>query len=232
MTESSGKTKMSLQWKRALFYLGLNVLVSACTAWGVLTLWGRTHLPPPPPTPRVAEADVQPLNPATPTPPAFVYTIREGDSLGAIAEQFGVSVEALQTLNHLEPDTPLAVGQALLIPGKPPTPTPITLSQGDLSINEVLGAGVLEDERVIIAYRGKGNLSLEGWQLDDGGSRVYTFPALSLGPDGAVQVWTKGGPTDTVVDLYWGLKTAVWQPGKTVYLRNPQGKVVAQYEIP
>jgi len=222
---------MNLQWKRALFYLGLNVLVSACTAWGVLTLWGRTHLPPPPPAPQMAAPEVQPLNPATATPPAFVYTVREGDTLGAIAAHFGVSVEALQTLNHLEPDTPLAVGQALLIPGKPPTPTPVTLSQGDLTIGGVLGAGLLEDERVIITYHGQGSLSLEGWQLDDGGAHVYTFPALSLEPEGAVQVWTKGG-LDTVVDLYWGLDTAVWQPGKTVYLRNPQGQIIAQYPIP
>ena len=222
---------MNLHWKRALFYLGLNVLVSACTAWGVLTLWGRTHLPPPPPTPLVAANDVVPLDAPTPTMPAFVYTVREGDNLGAIAAHFGVSVEALQALNHLEPDAPLAVGQALLIPGKPPTPTAVALSQGDLSIGGVLGAGLLEDEHVIIVYHGKGSLSLEGWQLDDGGKHVYTFPALSLEPDGAVQVWTKGG-LDTVVDLYWGLDTAVWQPGKTVYLRNPQGQIIAQYPIP
>jgi len=222
---------MSLQWKRALFYLGLNVLVSACTAWGVLTLWGRTHLPPPPPTPQMAAVDVQPRD-TTPTPPTFVYTVREGDSLDALAERFGVPVATLQALNNLEADASLTVGQALRIPGSPPTPTPVTLSQGDLSISEVLGAGVLEDERVIITYHGQGSLSLKGWQLDDGGSHVYVFPALSLEPDGAVQVWTKSGPTDTVVELYWGQETAVWQPGKTVYLRNPQGKVVAQYEIP
>ncbi len=226
------KATMNAQWKRALFYLGLNVLVSACTAWGVLTLWGRTHLPPPPPTPLMAAADVTPLNPATPTPVTFVYTVREGDSLDAIAEQFGVSVQALQTLNQLEADAPLAVGQALLIPGNPPTPTPVALSQGDLAIGGVLGAGLLEDERVIVTYHGQGSLSLKGWQLDDGNGHVYTFPALNLEPGGAVQVWTKGGFTDTVVDLYWGLDAAVWQPGMTVYLRNPQGQTVAEYTIP
>ncbi|NPA92595.1 MAG: LysM peptidoglycan-binding domain-containing protein [Chloroflexi bacterium] len=217
---------------RALFYLGLNVLVSACTAWLVLTLWGRSHLPPPPPTPEVAVATVQPLATASPTPPRFAYTVRSGDTLGSIAQKFGVSIEALCELNHLKPDTTLAVGQALLIPGVAPTPTPVALSQGDLTIDGVLGAGVLEDERVLISYHGQGSLNLQGWKLDDGEGHVYTFPVLSLEQNGAVQVWTKGGLPDTVVDLYWGLDKAVWRSGKIVSLRNPQGQVVAQYVVP
>ncbi len=222
---------MTTNWKRALFYLGLNVIVSACTAWAVLTLWGRSHLPPPPPTPAVAVASAQPLTAATATPQVFVYTVRQGDTLGDIVQHFGVPVAEIQALNHLEADTPLAVGQALLIPGKPATPTTVALNQGDLAIGGVLGAGVLEDERVLITYHGQGSLNLEGWQLESPNGKTYVFPALSLEPGGAVQIWTKSG-TDTVVDLYWGLNAAVWQPGITVSLRNPQGEVVAQYQIP
>ena len=221
---------MKSQWQRALFYLGLNVIVSACTAWAVLTLWGRAHLPPPPPTPAVAEAEARPIA-ATATPQVFVYTVREGDTLGEIAKQFGVSPAELQTLNNLQPNAPLAVGQALLIPGKPATPTAVALAHGDLAIGGVLGAGVLEDERVLITYHGQGSLNLQGWQLESPNGQTFVFPALSLEPGGAVQIWTKSG-TDTVVDLYWGLNAAVWQPGLTVSLRNPQGEIVAQYQIP
>jgi len=217
---------------RALFYLGLNVLISACTAWLVLTLWGRSHLPPPPPTPKVAVVTVNPLTTPTPTPPRFAYTVREGDTLAAIAQRFGVSVDDLCALNHITADTPLAVGQSLLIPGEAPTPTPVVLAQGAITIDGVLGAGVLEDERVLITYHGKGSLNLQGWQLDDGEGHVYTFPVLSLEQNGAVQVWTKGGLPDTVVDLYWGLDQAVWRSGKVVSLRDPQGQVVAQYAVP
>ncbi|HFC09334.1 MAG TPA: LysM peptidoglycan-binding domain-containing protein [Chloroflexi bacterium] len=223
---------MNLNWKRALFYLALNVVVSACTAWGVLTLWGRSHLPPPPPTPAVAAATVHPLAAATPTLPRFVYTVRAGDTLGSIAARFGTDVETLLALNNMTADTPLAVGQALLIPGRAPTPTPVALSPGDLVISGVLGAGILDDERVILAYHGKHSLNLQGWQLDDGRGHTYIFPAVQLEQGGALQVWTKGGFQNTPVDLYWGLNKAIWTSGATVSLRTPQGKVAATYQVP
>ncbi len=223
---------MNLNWKRALFYLGLNVAVSACTAWGVLTLWGRSHLPPPPPTPAVAAATVHPLATATPTPPRFVYTVHAGDTLSGIAARFGVDAETLATLNDLTPNAPLAVGQALLVPGKPPTPTPVALQPGDLTIEGVLGAGILDDERVILTYHGKHSLNLLGWQLADGHGHTYTFPAVQLEQGGALQVWSKGGFQNTPVDLYWGLSKAIWASGATVSLRTPQGKVVATYQVP
>ncbi len=222
---------MKLEWKRAVVYLTLNALVSACVAWAVLTWWGKRYLPPPPPTLAVAQPAVTPL-PPTPTPPRFVYTVRPGDTLSAIAARYGVSVAQICALNGIQPDTSLAVGQGLLIPGQAPTPTPMTVHQGDIEITEVLGAGILEDERVLITYHGEGRLNLQGWRLDDGRGQVYTFPALWLEHGGAVQVWTKGGMNDTVVDLYWGRDHAVWPPGATVTLRDPQGKVMAQYTVP
>ncbi len=215
----------SKNFARALFYLGLNAIVSACVAWGVLTLWWRSHVPPAPPTPVVA---VIPLTP-TPTPPVFVYTVHSGDTLSAIAQRFRVPETEIEQLNGLKEGQKLAVGQALLIPG---TPTPQKIPGGALEISGVLGAGILEDEHVLIVYHGAEDIDLEGWQIDDGEGHRFVFPALRLSRNGAVQVWTKGGLPNTVVDLYWGLKKAIWQSGKTVRLRSPDGKVVATYKVP
>jgi len=221
-----------LPWKRTLFYLALNVAVSACTAWGVLTLWGQSHLPPPPPTPAVATIpSVETLNPPTATPVVFTYTVRPGDTLSSIAQRFDVGMDVLLALNRMPADTPLAIGQALLIPGKVPTPTPLALHPGDLTIDGVLGAGTLEDERVILTYHGNGSLNLQNWQLDDSHGHRYTFPALSLEHDGAIQVWSKRGQ-DTVVDLFWGLSKAVWAPGATITLRDPNDQVVVTFSVP
>lgn len=51
---------------------------------------------------------------ATPTP--TIYVVEEGDTLGAIAIQFGVSVETLQVANDIDAPAALRVGQELIIP--------------------------------------------------------------------------------------------------------------------
>jgi LysM repeat protein len=51
---------------------------------------------------------------ATPTP--TVYVVQQGDTLGAIAIRFGVSVEAIQAANGIDDPTKLRVGQELIIP--------------------------------------------------------------------------------------------------------------------
>jgi len=53
----------------------------------------------------------------TPQPRAtFPYTIRSGDSLGSIAEEFGVDVAQLARLNRISEDTELIAGDTLKIP--------------------------------------------------------------------------------------------------------------------
>ncbi len=55
-------------------------------------------------------ADISILNQAT-------YTVQEGDSLLAIAQQFGVTVEALMAANNITNADLLRVGDELIIPG-------------------------------------------------------------------------------------------------------------------
>jgi nucleoid-associated protein YgaU len=46
------------------------------------------------------------------------YVIKSGDTLGAIASHYGVTVTALKTANHIVDEKKLSVGQELKIPGK------------------------------------------------------------------------------------------------------------------
>jgi LysM repeat protein len=98
-------------------------------------------------------------------------------------------------------------------------------------IASVSGPGNLATEKVVLVRTGEGSLSLAGWHLEDEDGNVYTFPQLTLYKGGAVTLHTRAGQ-DTVVDLYWGLATPVWEPGETITLRDTQGNVRATYTIP
>jgi len=272
-------------WKRLLYYLMINVLVSACTVLVVLTIWNRTH-------PRVSEESgkaaetpqavslagtltpsgtsgeagillpTAPIgstatsSPATATSPAVQeYHVQSGDTLADIADRFGVSIEELVVLNNLADPNRLDVGQVLLIPSAssgsptsptrvpllgeatetvPPSPTatlPAVIGQPQVVIENVIGAGDLTTERVLLKCIGSGEISLAGWQLMEEDGQVYTFPQFTLFEGGAVNLHTKAGQS-TVVDLYWGLGAPVWKSGETVILLDAQGNVHATYRVP
>jgi len=60
----------------------------------------------------------------TASPTEFLYTVKDGDTLGAIADQFGVSLESLMQANSITDPTTLHVGDVLMIPGVFATPRP------------------------------------------------------------------------------------------------------------
>jgi lysozyme len=52
----------------------------------------------------------------TATPEPFTYAVEEGDSLGSIAQQFGVSAVSIMEANNLQNPNSVFIGQRLLIP--------------------------------------------------------------------------------------------------------------------
>ena len=124
-----------------------------------------------------------------------------------------------------------ATGQTLSNPADGPAVTPSPQSDIPVSIESVAGAGTLNVETTVIHYSGEGQLNLAGWQLKDDNSNTFTFPQLTLYPNGSVQVHTAGG-TDTVIDLYWGAPESVWDSGESARLFDSQGNLRAVYRIP
>ena len=76
------------------------------------------------PTVEQPSAEANPSNTENPSSPTralqphatFPYTIRPGDNLGALASEFGVTVDDLSRVNHMSEDTELIVGESLRIP--------------------------------------------------------------------------------------------------------------------
>jgi LysM repeat protein len=238
-------------WRQYIPYLILNVIVSALTMLVVLLIWGRVQSAPEvPPTATLDAlsfaASVVPTRTSTPKPTVtpVTYTVQPGDTMGDIALELGVSIDALMRANNLtNPDT-LSAGQVLLVPVTPgaqsaqpgqatspaDTPTP-EAGQGasQVEIRGVSGAGDLDTESIRLLNSG-GTADMFNWTLDDGQGHTYTFPEFTL-HDGAVSVHTRLG-TDTVIDLYWGLSEAVWLPGKVITLKDQTGKVISTFSIP
>ncbi|MDP9350814.1 MAG: serine hydrolase [Chloroflexota bacterium] len=74
------------------------------------------HAPVTPTAPGLRPASVAPRSPTTPSEKPRTYTVRAGDSLWSISQQFGVTVSELARANRLAPDAALQVGQQLVIP--------------------------------------------------------------------------------------------------------------------
>ena len=100
-----------------------------------------------------------------------------------------------------------------------------------VEIVSVVGAGTLSAEVVVVRYNGNGELGLANWQLKDDNGNTFTFPQLILYTGGAVQVHTSSG-SDTVVDLYMGLRDPIWESGEVAKLFDPQDNLRAIYRVP
>ena len=196
----------------------------------------------------------------TPTLELVEYIVQAGDTLGTIADQFEVSVADIIYVNNLENPDVLSVGQVLYIPigglviptettipptivasptprttatpGPSPTASPtLTGDEPQVYIDNVLGVGDLDTERVILRRSGLGELSMAGWQLRDQDGHAYIFPQLTLYEGGAVNVNSRAG-TNTYVDLFWNQAAAIWRSGEVVSLYDAAGILRASFNIP
>jgi LysM repeat protein len=186
----------------------------------------------------------------------MTYAVETGDTLGAIAVKFNITVAEILDTNEIPNPDALVVGQVLIIrrplvaasthTALPPseieaevdptavaptnTPEPLT-GESRVLIDSIIGAGDLASERVFLKRVGPGEISLTGWSLVAENGDTFTFPQLTLFENGAVFVHTRQGQT-TAVALYWGLDHTVWSSGDTVVLIDDQGEVHTSYQIP
>ena len=186
----------------------------------------------------------------------MTYAVETGDTLGAIAVKFNITVAEILDANEIPNPDSLVVGQVLII-RRPlvaasthtalpageieaevdpteaaPTNTPEPLTgESRVLIDSIIGAGDLASERVFLKRVGPGEISLTGWSLVAENGDTFTFPQLTLFENGAVFVHTRQGQT-TAVALYWELDHTVWSSGDTVVLIDDQGEVHTSYQIP
>ena len=274
--------------KRLLYYLLINIVISAATVWLVLSLWQKRNptLPeestpqvvvvtatPAPHTPAPAPATAQPDQPEsqatvtqaplpTPTLELVEYIVQEGDTVGSIADQFEISIEAIVYVNQLSDPNSISVGQTLYIPvGGLVIPTETTIPPTQVasptprpSLSPTTGPSPTtaptltgdEPQVYIDSVVGVGDLSTERVLLRRSGLGELSLAGWQLSDrDGNVYTFPQltlyeGGAvslntrtgTNTVVDLFWNLGAAVWRPGEQVSLLDATGTLRAIYYIP
>jgi LysM repeat protein len=114
-----------------------------------------------------------------------------------------------------------------------PLPTPLP-SSGELTIEitEVLGAGQIDQERVVITNLGDRLASMQDWTLSGADGTIYTFPNFRLWAGGGVTVHTRVGQDgNPPSNFYWGKLEAVWSLGDVVTLKDARGLVLATYTV-
>jgi LysM repeat protein len=250
-----------MNFKRLLFYLVINVVVSSVTILLVLNIWDRTHrsetaeLDSVSLLPTVIASAVPPTSTPTPGPSLAVrpYEVGPGETLSEIAMVFGVSIDQLLELNDLDNPDDLRAGMTLQIPiqgsiaqdnnaasqeeglseSEPmPTATPPPQPESNIiKIITIVGVDDLATEHLQIQSLSPEALSLEGWRLETNDGQVYYFPKITLFEHGAVDLYTRAG-INSVVALYWGRSTPIFQSGDRAVIYDAEGNVQAIYSIP
>lgn len=116
-----------------------------------------------------------------------------------------------------------------------PTLTPtVTLAptavNAQVEISEVIGAGDITSEHVLVINKGA-TVTITGWTLSDLDGNSYTFPETRLFNDGLMEIWTQVG-SNTPLRRYWGLTRPVWgDPGDVITLTDADGNVQATLRL-
>ncbi len=155
------------------------------------------------------------------------YTIREGDTLGAIADLFGVAQSSLAALNGIANPNLIVPGQTLTIPDFTGVADPgaTVPNAADLAL-QVLNPGLYAEEAVVIVNVQHPEIDLSEWSVVTGVDGAYRFsqiPPLLRGE--SVRLFSRTG-TDTAYDKHWGRSPTIWGPGTTISLHDPEGTEV------
>jgi LysM repeat protein len=141
---------------------------------------------------------------------------------------------ATDTPIPFEPPSAEMTATAAAEAGAPITPGPTLPSTGELqiAISEILAAGHVEQEQVIISNNGARLADMQGWTLTDASGNVYTFPNFRLWAGGNVLVHTRIGQDGTPpANFYWGKLEAVWSAGEVATLKDENGETLSTYTV-
>ena len=84
----------------------------------------------------------------TTTEPAVLYVIQAGDTIGQVATEHGLTADRLTSFNGITIDTPLRIGQEILVPLSQTPPTATVATDAAPTHRDDSGSRVTDDRRV------------------------------------------------------------------------------------
>jgi hypothetical protein len=184
------------------------------------------------------------------------YAVQSGDTIIAIAQQYGVFPGDILTVNDMteEDARNLQIGQVLIIPVQgcvalltptvvpSPTNTPFALTlmaptvtlpptavNAQVVIEDVLDWGNVNTEAVEIRNMGS-VVNLQGWTLSNERGETFRFPEFRMQQGSLVRIYSRQGQ-NTPAALYWSRETPAWNEGDTVTLADAAGQVQATCRV-
>jgi LysM repeat protein len=113
---------------------------------------------------------------------------------------------------------------------RPTLTLPPTATDAQVEIVEVVGAGDITAEGVVIRNTGS-TVDMTGWTLTDTEGNTFTFPEQLLFSNASVTVFTRIGQ-NTPVALYWGENEAMWgEPGDVATLSDADGDAQSVFRL-
>ena len=173
---------------------------------------------------------------ATPAGGTLVYRVQPGDTIESIAMRFGSQIDWIVQANRLANPDRLAVGQALLVPLTPRTPTPSatatpapiatftpkTCFSAPALLAPADGGSVTGGGEVLLRWASAGLLAADQWYVV---TLKVTATDMAVAP-----YWTKGTtwrlssdfrPQGQAAEFTWQVQVVAGVPGKTVQPLSP-----------
>jgi LysM repeat protein len=119
-------------------------------------------------------------------------------------------------------------------PSNTPAPTvtlAATVENSQINIEKVTGAGDITRESLEIRNYGI-STDISGWSIVDIDGNKFTFSSdVLLFQGGSINLHTRAGE-NRPIHLYWGLDSAIFEPGDIITLIDREGNVHATFRVP
>jgi micrococcal nuclease len=105
------------------------------------------------------------------------------------------------------------------------------LSKKTIEIQSVYMPGEMDYEKINLKNVGDIPIDISGWTLSNASKEKFTFPSLTIYPNGAVDVYSAPG-VNSAVELFWNAPAAVWKSGEEAVLLDNTAQERSRYLIP